>query len=59
MDKIMELAAAARERNAALLEKRNAKLLEPYKRRIAELEDEVRRLRSSGAKKPAAKKAKG
>jgi multidrug resistance efflux pump len=38
MDKIMELAAAARERNVALFEKRNAKLLEPYKRRIAELE---------------------
>lgn len=38
MDDIMDLAAAARERNAALFEKRNAKLLEPYKRRIAELE---------------------
>ncbi len=55
MDEIMELAAAARERNAALFEKRNAKLLEPYKRRIAELEEELNRLRSSGKKKAKAR----
>ena len=47
-DEITALAAAARQRNAAMFEKRNADRLEPYLRQIDELKAEIQRLRAEG-----------
>lgn len=51
MQGLSELAAAARARNDAALEKRNARIVEPLKRRIAELEAENAALKARAAKK--------